>query len=136
MKKVLALILALVFALSLVACQSEEELEKEKIAVEASLQGGWGRNTGGEDILNFYYVYVFENGIVYFKSQNASYSSIGHSDKGTYEVYPKSKEIICTINDGNKDTNGTQRKFTYKYESSKLSLYDNEGNELKKINLD
>ena len=51
-------------------------------------------------------------------------------------MYPKSKEIICTVNEGNKFTNGTQRKFTYKYDSSKLSLYDEDKSEYKKIYLD
>lgn len=136
MKKVLALILALVLVLSLAACQSEEDLEKEKEAVESALQGGWGKTTTGEkDYLQFYQVFLFENGKVYFRSQNVAVSSITHDDEGTYVVYPESKEIVCTVTDENKDTYGTQRKFTYKYESSKLRLFDNDGNELKRIDL-
>ena len=137
MKKVLALIFALVLVLSLAACQSEEDIKKEKVAVEAALQGGWGTTkTIEKDSSSFNYVYVFDNGKVYFNSQDTEKSSLSYTDKGTYEVYPKSKEIICTVNEGNKFTNGTQRKLTYKYESSKLSLYDEDKSEYKKIYLD
>ncbi len=135
MKKVIALLLALVLVLSLAACgsseksgMSDEEIKKEKIKVDGLLQGSWSLEKETEGV-PYVYVLLFDNGKVYFASKSAISS---YSDEETYEIYPESKEVICTVTKGNKLSNGLQRTLTYEFESSGFKLYF-EGEEYTKI---
>ena len=127
MKKIISLTFALIFVLSLAACgkskeeymyyatyQSEEELNKEKIAVNRALQGGaWGIS-----LSSLSYITIFKDGL--FERSAVVNETILGSESGTYEIYPKSKEIVCTTIKGN--TN--QITYSYKYESNTLKLFN------------
>ena len=135
MKKVLALLLALVLVLSLAACgNSEKDLKEEQEAVNKAIEGGWSNK---EYINESYYegdllyVYVFLNGKYSFDNIQVKTKETWHSEEGTYTVNAQKKEIICTANEevlGSK----MERTLTYEYKDGNLKLFDEKGKSLDK----
>lgn len=135
MKKVLALMLALVLVLSLAACgNSEKDLKEEQEAVNKAIEGGWSNK---EYINESYYegdllyVYVFLNGKYSFDNIQVKTKETWHSEEGTYTVNAQKKEIICTANEevlGSK----MERTLTYEYKDGNLKLFDEKGKSLDK----
>ena len=135
MKKVLALMLAMVLVLSLAACgNSEKDLKEEQEAVNKAIEGGWSNK---EYINESYYegdllyVYVFLNGKYSFDNIQVKTKETWHSEEGTYTVNAQKKEIICTANEevlGSK----MERTLTYEYKDGNLKLFDEKGKSLEK----
>lgn len=135
MKKVLALMLAMVLVLSLAACgNSEKDLKEEQEAVNKAIEGGWSNK---EYINESYYegdllyVYVFLNGKYSFDNIQVKTKETWHSEEGTYTVNAQKKEIICTANEevlGSK----MERTLTYEYKDGNLKLFDEKGKSLDK----
>ena len=135
MKKVLALMLAMVLVLSLAACgNSEKDLKEEQEAVNKAIEGGWSNK---EYINESYYegdllyVYVFLNGKYSFDNIQVKTKETWHSEEGTYTVNAQKKEIICTANEevlGSK----MERTLTYEYKDGNLQLFDEKGKSLDK----
>ena len=101
MKKVLALMRAMVLVLSLAACgNSEKDLKEEQEAVNKAIEGGWSNK---EYINESYYegdllyVYVFLNGKYSFDNIQVKTKETWHSEEGTYTVNAQKKKLSVPL---------------------------------------
>jgi hypothetical protein len=118
-KKICALILALVIAVSLCACEEESGMSK----VEEALQGDW-ECTWAYVAGTCYYYFHFDNGLV----TSSFKSGFEEQQAGTYTVNEEAQQITCTWDSYSctqartEDYSPSPTVFDYTYENGTLSL--------------
>ena len=114
MKRVICILLILVFTFSMAGCGNENE----KKEVNDALQGTWYR-TVDTQIMTAVHIYTFKNGECTFDSVIPESMNSIRSTEGTYTVNSKNHTIEIQFNDST-----SKSELTYSYDSGNLSLYN------------
>lgn len=126
MKRIIALLVAFAFVLSLAACGNTERIQEERVQVNDSLEGTWFLYEDSS-LGKLNYIASFGYGVYSFDTYPDDSLTPIYEEVGVYSIDVSNHEILCTSEDGR------SRYFSYQFDSGNLLISSGIGQYTKTI---